>query len=86
MTCYRYQNLKNTWSCLGSKACEKSIYEPTALEEQYFVSYAVRGPMVYPSQGIRQGMPCTGPIAGPISDPSPLNNQYWYDMSRYQGI
>ena len=86
MNCYSYQNLKNTWSCLGSKTCEESIHttQPKPLKEQYFVSYAVRGPMVYPSMGLRQGMPCTGPISGPITYPSPLNNECV--PGGYQGI
>ena len=89
MNCYRYTKLNNTWSCQGSKACEESMHndQDKQLKEQYFVSYAVRGPMVVPSEGIRQGMPCTGPISGPVSDPSPLNNQCWYDVyDGYAGV
>lgn len=58
-----YQQLQDTW---------------TGTKERYFVSYAVRGPIVVPSYGLRAGMPVRHPIPGPVSCPSPLNNQYRY--------
>ena len=47
-------------------------------KENYFVSYAVRGPMVVPSMGLEAGLPVKHPICGPVSGPSPLNNEYLY--------
>jgi len=45
-------------------------------KEDFFVSYAVRGPIVSPSYGIRAGVPVRFPIPGPVNQPSPLNSQY----------
>ena len=53
----------------------KSAYS----KENFFVSYAVRGKMIEPSIGIRQGMPDLHPISGPVKEPSPLNNRYVYE-------
>ena len=61
---HNYKQLQHTWNNLE--------------KENYFVSYAVRGPMVVPSYGLRQGMPVDHPICGPVSEPSPLNNRYKY--------
>lgn len=48
-------------------------------KEDFFVSYAVRGPIIYPRGGIRQGLPVRHPINGPVNEPSPLNAQYYYE-------
>lgn len=56
-----YNTLKNTWT------------KPNTSVESFFVSYAVRGPIVCPSYGLEQGVPRIGPISGPVSEPSPLN-------------
>lgn len=60
-----YSTLSNTWTHEN--------------KENYFVSYAVRGPMAVPSLGLEYGMPVRHPIQGPVSEPSPLNSQYLYD-------
>jgi len=50
----------------------KNIYRYK--KENYFVSYAVRGPISYPSYGIRQDMPIRCPLKdSPVVQPSPLN-------------
>lgn len=68
-----YKTLRNAW---GSQ------------KERFFVSYAVRGPMVDPSGGRRAGLPTIGPIEGPVSEPSPLNTEWRaeFDMDKYMGI
>ena len=48
-------------------------------KEKFFVSYAVKGSMVEPEIGIRQGMPNLHPINGPVKEPSPLNTRYLYE-------
>ena len=48
-------------------------------KENFFVSYAVNGPIIDPAMGIRQGMPDLYPIEGPVKEPSPLNNRYIYE-------
>ena len=45
-------------------------------KENYFVSYAVRGPTICPSKGLEVDMPVREPISGPIKEPSSLNSQY----------
>lgn len=55
-----YKILKNTWT-------------NDSMRENYFVSYAVRGPMVVPEMGLEQGMPVNHPTPGPVREPSPLN-------------
>ena len=62
-----YKLLKNTW------VVDK-------IQEKFFVSYAVRGPMVVPSLGLRMDMPVNYPICGPVSEPSPLNNRWVYSL------
>jgi hypothetical protein len=47
-------------------------------KENFFVSYAIRGPIVVPSMGLEAGMPVNHPIPGPVSEPSPLNNRWKY--------
>ena len=58
----KYTTLNKTWDNVDKNA------------EKFFVSYAVRGPIVAPSYGLEWGMPVYGPIKGPVSQPSPLNN------------
>lgn len=42
--------------------------------EDYFVRYAIRGPMVVPSYGLQQDMPIQGPLSNsPVSQPSSIN-------------
>lgn len=42
--------------------------------EDYFVRYAVRGPIVVPSYGLQQDMPNQGPLLNsPVSQPSSIN-------------
>ncbi len=41
---HNYQRLAHTWTVSGKK-------------ENFFVSYAVRGPMVVPNYGLRQDLP-----------------------------
>jgi hypothetical protein len=55
-----YHNLKNAYS--------------SPVKENFFMSYALRGEVLVP--GTRQGVPTPGPIAGPISEPSPLNSEW----------
>lgn len=62
-----YNTLKNTWS--GSK-------------ENFFVSYAVRGPVLVPSMGLEAGIPVRHPISGTVQEPSPLNSQYLFDYNK----
>jgi len=59
---------------------EKELWQknPISYGEQFFVSYAVNGPIVNPSCGGRAGLPVDYPIPGPVSEPSPLNNRYQY--------
>lgn len=63
---HSYQRLAHTWAAPGKK-------------ENFFVSYAVRGPMVVPNYGLRQGLPVDHPIKGPVHEPSPLNNRWRYN-------
>lgn len=58
-----YLSGKNTWIKTNSK-------------EKFFVSYAVSGPMINPSMGVRKDIPVNQPISGPVKEPSPLNNRY----------
>lgn len=58
---YNYKSLRNAWS--GKR-------------ENYFVSYAVRGPIMNPGTGVRSDMPINYPLpSGPVCEPSPLNNR-----------
>ena len=56
-----YKILKDTW----------------IQKEDYFVSYAVRGPLINPSYALRAGMPqnCCPENNSPVKEPSPLNSQ-----------
>jgi hypothetical protein len=60
----RYATLKETWTAT----------------EPFFVSYAVQGPMVVPGYGLRAGLPVNHPISGPVSEPSPLNTRWRYEL------
>ena len=47
--------------------------------EPFFISYAVRGPILNPD-GNRAGLPIEGPLrCSPVKEPSPLNTQYVLD-------
>lgn len=61
-----YKMLKHTW-----------VQHPT---ERFFVAYAVDGPMVDPSHGLRSGLPVDHPlINSPVKEPSPLNTRWEYN-------
>ena len=64
-----YSTLKNTWK-------KKYTVEP----ENFFVSYAVRGPMLNPSMGLEADIPVNHPISGPVKEPSPLNTRCQYNF------
>jgi hypothetical protein len=57
-----------------------SLLKNTYTKEPFFVAYAVRGPMVDPEEGDRAGLPVTHPISGPVSEPSPLNTRWQYEL------
>jgi hypothetical protein len=59
----QYKLAKNTW---------------TNTKERFFVAYAVEGPMINPSQGLRAQLPVDHPIRGPVKEPSPLNTRWQY--------
>jgi hypothetical protein len=61
----KYKLLKNTWFLDNKK------------QENFFVSYAVRGPTI-PQSGMQEGLPVNHPINGPVSEPSPLNTRCMY--------
>lgn len=65
-----YKTLKNCWTTNPTNK-EKS-------RENWFVSYAVRGPTVVPSMGLESGMPLLYPIPGPVREPSVLNTRWKY--------
>lgn len=65
MSKYNYQKFSNYW--LNTK------------KEDFFMSYALWGPMANTNIGTRYGLPVTHPIKGPVNEPSPLNNRYKYD-------
>lgn len=56
----------------------ENAYGSRSVEENFFMSYALRGSVVIP--GTRQGMPTAGPIDGPVSHPSPLNVDWRREM------
>lgn len=66
-----YVKLKDTWS-----------FDKNS-KENFFVSYALRGPMLVPSYGLRGGLPVNHPITGPVSEPSILNTRYVYHPPDY---
>lgn len=57
-----------------------SVLKDTYSNEKFFMSYALRGPMIDPEEGIRADIPVNHPIKGPVSEPSPLNNRWIYDL------
>jgi len=61
-----YVKLKDTWTFDKNN------------KENFFVTYAVRGPMIVPSYGLRAGLPVDHPIPGPVSEPSLLNARWKY--------
>jgi len=63
---HNYQLLAHTWTVSGKK-------------ENFFVSYAVRGPMVVPNYGLQQDLTVNHSIKGSIHEPSPLNNRLRYN-------
>lgn len=78
-----YNKLNNTWS-LGDRrlhhrvwSFEKGRNQSFEQREQFFVSYAVRGPVIS-SNGLRADMPVINPISGPVTEPSPLNTRWQY--------
>ena len=62
----KYKTLKNT-------------YNNSDTTEYFFVSYAVEGPIIVPSYGLRAGLPVDTPIKGPVKEPSPLNTRWIYN-------
>jgi len=51
-------------------------------KENFFISYAVKGPIIDEEAGVRQDVPNLGPINGPVREPSPLNSEYVYDFDQ----
>ena len=50
--------------------------QPGGVRENYFVSYAVEGPIGCPCQGTRFDMPKRYPLKdSPVIEPSPLNSE-----------
>jgi hypothetical protein len=47
-------------------------------KETFLISYAVRGPTMI--DGTQYDIPVIHPIEGPVSEPSPLNTRYKYDI------
>ena len=64
---YNYSTLATAWT------------HNTKLREDFFIGYAVEGPMVDPSYGQRAGLPVDTPIPGPVHEPSPLNNRWVFN-------
>ena len=56
----------------------------TYTKEKFFVSYAVNGPIVDKEHGVRAGLPVNSPISGPVSEPSPLNTRWEYELPEVQ--
>ena len=54
-----------------------------AYTEKFFVSYAVKGPIIDKDAGVRMDTPLYGPLSNnPIKEPSPLNTEYVYDFRK----
>jgi len=52
----------------------------TYSKENFFVSYAVNGPIVDKEDGVRAGLPVNHPLQNsPVKEPSPLNNRWIYE-------
>jgi len=50
--------------------------------ENFFVAYAVDGPIVDPSHGLRAGLPVLHPLLNsPVAEPSPLNTRWEYNIT-----
>ena len=63
-------NIKETYKKL------KDTYS----KENFFVSYAVNGPIIDKSEGLRAGLPTDFPLKNsPVKEPSPLNNRWIYN-------
>ena len=61
----QYAQLKDTW---------------VSFKENFFVAYAVDGPMASLSHGTRYGLPVDYPLVNsPVKEPSPLNNRWQYN-------
>ncbi len=61
----QYKAAKNTWVNTG---------------ENFFIAYAVDGPMTYPWHGVRAGLPVDHPLwNSPVKEPSPLNTRWEYN-------
>lgn len=65
----KYVALKDTWK--------------SSIVENFFISYAVEGPMINPSMGVRAGLPVDTPISGPVREPGPLNTRWIYNKPNY---
>ena len=52
----------------------------TDVKENFFVSYALNGPIVDKEHGVRAGIPVNHPISGPVHEPSPLNTRWQYEL------
>jgi hypothetical protein len=53
----------------------------TYTKENFFVAYALNGPMIDPENGVRAGMPVDTPLKNsPVSEPSPLNTRWQYEL------
>lgn len=65
----QYKIIKNTW-----------VQYPT---ERFFVAYAVDGPIVDSSHGLRVGLPIDHPLVNsPVKEPSPLNTRWEYNPGK----
>lgn len=69
MNRYKYNNFNDLNKCNKKKDKKK---------EKFLISYAVRGPSM--PDGTQYDMPVIHPIEGPVSEPSPLNTRYKYDI------
>ena len=63
---HNYQRLAHTWTVSEKK-------------ENFFVSYAVRGPMVVPKYCLQRDLPVNHSIKGTNHESSPLNNRLRYN-------
>ena len=52
----------------------------TYTKENFFIAYAVNGPIINHDYGIRAGLPVTNEISGPVKEPSPLNTRWEYKL------
>ncbi len=69
-----YASLDNAWT--GRE---------TGDGEGFFVGYALNGRIVNPQDGVRAGLAQLGPIAGPESEPSPLNVEWRKKFAEFGG-